>query len=132
MDNIHKPALDQIGYEDLLARNAMGEFNTLFEPDKNPLAMGKIPSWSWYRTNVNKTYGKFAVGNELSFMCLNRIFKDKKLDATGGISGSTYIDPRDYYGVFASRRLNNQPFWVQIGFRIKKRIAMSARVLPNV
>ena len=53
MDDLHKPQLDGIGFQDRLYQNinASAEITNL----KN--SIGKQPAWIEYMTNVNKTYG---------------------------------------------------------------------------
>ena len=51
LDDLHKPALDGIGYQDLLACKAAGWLG-------NTIAYGKTVAWIDYMTNFNKTYGR--------------------------------------------------------------------------
>ena len=68
LDDLHKPALDGIGYQDLLTCKAAGWIAKL-----NHLAANKTVAWIDYMTNYNRTYGYFAVGEALDFMVLNRL-----------------------------------------------------------
>lgn len=122
MDDLHKPALDGIGFQDLL-----GTMMTYESGDK--VSLGKQPAWINYMTNYNQTFGNFAAGENESFMCLNRIYET---DGKGNITNaSTYINPEDYIYQFAERSLEAQDFWVQIGYKVNARRVMSAKAIPN-
>lgn len=122
MDDLHKPQLDGIGYQDLLSNQMNGRANT------ND-AIGKQPAWLNYMTDVNRTYADFAAGETESYMVLNRIYD---VDETTGeiINPSTYISPKDYTYIFATNTDTNRDFWVQIGKRIIARRVMSAAQIP--
>lgn len=121
MDDLHKPQLDGIGFQDRLFKNlnASASLNNL---DKS---IGKQPAWIEYMTNVNKTYGNFALIENEGWMCLNRIFGD--IDTY-----TTYIFPHLYNNIFADTDITAQNFWVQIAFNMKPRRVMSAKVIPNI
>lgn len=122
MDDLHKPQLDGIGYQDLLSNQMNGQANI-----KD--AIGKQPAWMNYMTDVNKTYADFAAGETESYMVLNRIYDVDK--ETGKIiNPSTYISPKDYTYIFATNTDTNRDFWVQIGKRIIARRVMSAAQIP--
>lgn len=122
MDDLHKPQLDGIGYQDLLSNQMHGR--ALLND-----AIGKQPAWLNYMTAVNQTYADFAAGETESYMVLNRIYDvDNK---TGEIANpSTYISPKDYTYIFATNTDTNRDFWVQIGKRIIARRVMSAAQIP--
>lgn len=122
MDDLHKPQMDGIGYQDLLSNQMNGRTNT------ND-AIGKQPAWLNYMTDVNKTYADFAAGETESYMVLNRIYD---VDENTGeiINPSTYISPKDYTYIFATNTDTNRDFWVQIGKRIIARRVMSAAQIP--
>ena len=121
MDDLHKPQLDGIGFQDRLYRhlNASANVNDLEK------SIGKQPAWIEYMTNVNKTYGNFALVENEGWMCLNRIFGDIN-------TYTTYIFPHLYNNIFADTDLTAQNFWVQIGFNTKPRRVMSAKIIPNI
>lgn len=122
MDDLHKPQLDGIGYQDLLSNQMNGRANT------ND-AIGKQPAWLNYMTDVNKTYADFAAGETESYMVLNRMYDVN--EETGEITNpSTYISPKDYTYIFATNTDTNRDFWVQIGKRIIARRVMSAAQIP--
>lgn len=121
MDDLHKPQLDGIGYQDLLSNQMHGQAN-LKE------AIGKQPAWLNYMTDVNRTYADFAAGETESYMVLNRIYDVN--EAGEIINPSTYISPKDYTYIFATNTDTNRDFWVQIGKRIIARRVMSAAQIP--
>ena len=121
MDDLHKPQLDGIGYQDLLSNQMHGR--ALLNE-----AIGKQPAWLNYMTAVNQTYADFAAGESESYMVLNRIYD---VDKAGKIiNPSTYISPKDYTYIFATNTDTNRDFWVQIGKRIIARRVMSAAQIP--
>lgn len=131
MDDFHKPTLDAIGFQELITEE-MAAWNTETDEDYNPVyqSLGKQPSWIEYTTDVNETYGEFAAGMPLAFMCLNRVYEE---DENGTIANaSTYIDPTIYNSIFAESRLSSQNFWVQVAFDVTARRVMSAKQIPNL
>ena len=126
LDDLHKPALDGIGYQDLLTCKAAGWV-------EDSIAYGKTVAWVDYMTNYNKTYGTFAENGNEAFMVLNRIFEPKNGDFTSTeIDNTSYIDPSKYNYIFAETSAESQNFWVQIGFGIESRRVMSAKQIPNL
>lgn len=126
LDDLHKPALDGIGYQDLLTCKAAGWV-------ANNVAYGKTVAWIDYMTNFNKTYGTFAENGNEAFMVLNRIFEPKNGDFNNTeIDNTSYIDPSKYNYIFAETSAESQNFWVQIGFGIESRRVMSAKQIPNL
>lgn len=131
MDDFHKPTLDAIGFQELITEEAAA-WNTEIESNFTPIyqSLGKQPSWIEYTTDVNETYGEFAAGMPLAFMCLNRVYEE---GTNGTISNpSTYIDPTIYNNIFAESRLSSQNFWVQVAFDVTARRVMSAKQIPNL
>lgn len=131
MDDFHKPTLDAIGFQELIAEEAAawsteltGNYECKYQ------SLGKQPSWIEYTTDVNETYGEFAAGMPLAFMCLNRAYEEGE----GGTitNSSTYIDPTIYNNIFAESRLSSQNFWVQVAFDVTARRVMSAKQIPNL
>ena len=131
MDDFHKPTLDAIGFQELITEEAAA-WNTELEEDYTPLyqSLGKQPSWIEYTTDVNETYGEFAAGMPLAFMCLNRVYEENE-DGTID-NASTYIDPTIYNSIFAESRLSSQNFWIQVAFDVTARRVMSAKQIPNL
>lgn len=132
LDQIHKPQLDQIGFQDLLTWKMDAEQIVYANGVLQEYSVGKQPAWIDYMTNYNKTYGNFAVGESESFMVLNRIYQTEWEGDTPKLNNSTYIDPQAYNYVFADTDLQSMNFWVQIGFDIEARIVMSAKVMPTL
>lgn len=115
LDDLHKPALDGIGYQDLLARQLDWRAG-------DTAAVGKQPAWVNYMTAVNQTHGTLAAGQKDEYMVLNRHYnKDYS---------NTYINPQEYTYMFAEQSLSTTPFWVQIGMSIIARRVMSAKQIP--
>ena len=138
MDDLHKPALDGIGYQDSVNSERAwwaGYYNA--EPDKKELAAGKTVAWINYMTNVNRTYGNFAIKDNEAFMVMNRNYE---LQINGGSTTtsikigdlSTYIDPVKFNYIFADTSLEAMNFWVQTKFDIKARRLISAKQIPNL
>ena len=130
MNDLHKPALDAIGYQDLIT-DQMAWFDT--ETTNAGVVTyntaGKQPAWINYMTNVNQTRGSFAVDGDSMFMTLNRRYEQ----GTSGIEDlTTYVDPSKYNEIFAQTALDSQNFWVQISNKILARRKMSAKVIPNL
>lgn len=131
MDDFHKPTLDAIGFQELITEEAAA-WNTELEENYTPKyqSLGKQPSWIEYTTDVNETYGEFAAGMPLAFMCLNRVYEEGEDGAI--TNASTYIDPTIYNNIFAESRLSSQNFWVQVAFDVTARRVMSAKQIPNL
>lgn len=131
MDDFHKPTLDAIGFQELIAEEAAAwSTETTQNFQHTYQSLGKQPSWIEYTTDVNETYGEFAAGMPLAFMCLNRIYEQ---GVNGTITNaSTYIDPTIYNNIFAESRLSSQNFWVQVAFDVTARRVMSAKQIPNL
>lgn len=131
MDDFHKPTLDAIGFQELIAEEAAAWSTQTTEDYTHAYqSLGKQPSWIEYTTDVNETYGEFAAGMPLAFMCLNRVYEENK---NGSIkNASTYIDPTIYNAIFAESRLSSQNFWVQVAFDVTARRVMSAKQIPNL
>lgn len=131
MDDFHKPTLDAIGFQELIT-DEIAAWNTegTGTEEVTYQSLGKQPSWIEYTTDVNETYGEFAAGMPLAFMCLNRVYEENK-DGTIN-NASTYIDPTIYNSIFAESRLSSQNFWVQVAFDVTARRVMSAKQIPNL
>jgi len=133
MDDFHKPALDEIGFQELITEQ-MAWWDTVYDPGTLSWiqkSAGKQPAWLNYMTNVNQTRGNFAINTNEMFMTLNRRYSpnntyDEITDLT------TYIDPSKFNFIFAQTALDSQNFWAQIGVDITARRKMSAKVMPNL
>lgn len=131
MDDFHKPTLDAIGFQELIAEEAAAWCTeSTADHTRTYQSLGKQPSWIEYTTDVNETYGEFAAGMPLAFMCLNRIYEENEDHSIK--NASTYIDPTIYNSIFAESRLSAQNFWVQVAFDVTARRVMSAKQIPNL
>jgi len=131
MNDFHKPALDEIGFQDLVT-DQMAWFDTRIDDSITPVqfrSAGKQPAWINYMTNVNQTRGSFAEENNSMFMTLNRRY-DHGANGIGDLT--TYVDPSKFNQIFAQTELDAQNFWVQINSKIFARRKMSAKVIPNL
>lgn len=130
MDDLHKPALDEIGFQELITEQ-MAWFDTHIDVDGNWIqkSAGKQPAWTNYMTNINRVRGNFAIQENEMFMTLNRRYQhvDGSLDDV-----TTYIDPAKYNFIFAATALDNQNFWTQIAVNINARRKLSAKIMPNL
>lgn len=131
IDDIHKPALDGIGYQDLIQEQMVGETSTYADgPIINNirhLAANKTLAWIDYMTNYNRTFGEFATGEPLDFMVLNRRY-DVENNQIKDLT--TYIDPQKYIEIFADTAIDSQNFWVQTVVNITRRGNYSAKQIP--
>lgn len=139
LDDLHKPALDAIGFQDLVT-DQMHYKDTLVSGEddaQDPFfrSAGKQPAWIDYMTNYNRCYGNFADRQKDMFMTLNRRYEiDQEVSPVGPriTDLTTYIDPAKYNFIFAQTDLSAQNFWVQIANNITARRKMSAKVIPNL
>ena len=92
---------------------------------------GKQPAWLNYMTNVNRTYGNFAIPDNEMFMTLNRRY-EYDADNYAIKDLTTYVDPSKFNFIFAETSLDAMNFWTQIGVDIEARRKMSAKVIPNL
>lgn len=132
IDDLHKPALDGIGYQDLIQEQMVGETSVY---DGGPtidkikhLAANKTVAWIDYMTNYNRTFGDFAAGEALDFMVLNRRYEVKDDDTIEDLT--TYIDPQKYIEIFADTAIDSQNFWVQTVIQATRRGNYSAKQIP--
>jgi hypothetical protein len=132
IDDLHKPALDGIGYQDLIQEQMVGTTSTY---DAGPnisnikhLAANKTVAWIDYMTNYNRTYGDFAAGEALDFMVLNRRYDVSNKNTIEDLT--TYIDPQKYIEIFADTSIDSQNFWVQTVVQATRRGNYSAKQIP--
>jgi hypothetical protein len=134
LNDLHKPALDAIGYQNLIT-DQMAYFDTELDKINNVYdpkfaSAGKQPAWINYMTNINKCRGQFALEDKAMFMTLNRRYEQT---AGAGIKDvTTYIDPAKFNYIFAQTEISAENFWVQIANNITCRRKMSAKVIPNL
>ena len=80
LEDLHKPALDEIGFQDLITEQ-MAWWDTMWDETANKWVQksaGKQPAWMNYMTAVNRTYGNFAIEDNEMFMTLNRKYEFDK------------------------------------------------------
>ena len=135
MDDLHKPALDGIGYQDSI-NGERAWWADYYSTNANLIqtSVGKIVAWINYMTNVNRTFGNFASGMSEEFMVLNRQY-NPRMNNDGHLDIedlTTYIDPVKYNYIFADTNLDAMNFWTQIKFDIKARRLISAKQIPNL
>lgn len=131
IDDIHKPALDGIGYQDLIQEQMVGETSVYSGGatinNLKHLAANKTLAWIDYMTNYNRTFGDFATGEALDFMVLNRRYDVKNCQIK---DLTTYIDPQKYIEIFADTSIDSQNFWVQTVVNATRRGNYSAKQIP--
>lgn len=138
LNDLHKPALDGIGWQDLLAERGYwwgsdGEFDVNgTQTATTRYAIGKQPAWLNYMTAVNEVHGDFANKLKAGYMVLARNYNTPEED--GGLMDnySTYINPTKFNYAFADTNLYSQNFWVQIAMNIQARRKISAKQIPNL
>lgn len=132
IDDLHKPALDGIGYQDLIQEQMVGETsvyqNSGFINNLKHLAANKTVAWIDYMTNYNRTYGDFAAGEALDFMVLNRRYEVSDNNTIEDLT--TYIDPQKHIEIFADTSIDSQNFWVQTVVQATRRGNYSAKQIP--
>lgn len=127
LNDVHKPALDMIGFQDLTLEKAAWWTETWNEKGgRSEKKVGKTVAWVDYMTNFNKNYGNFASGEDENFMVLDRNYNMETKDFT------TYIDPAKYNGIFADQSRSAMNFWIQIGVNWNVRRKISAKSIPNL
>nr|DAX81025.1 MAG TPA: Major capsid protein [Microviridae sp.] len=132
IDDLHKPALDGIGYQDLIQEQMVGETSvyegSLYINRMKHMAANKTVAWIDYMTNYNRTYGDFAAGEALDFMVLNRRYEVGSDNTIKDLT--TYIDPQKYIEIFADTSIDSQNFWVQTVVQATRRGNYSAKQIP--
>ena len=133
VDDFHKPALDGIGFQDLIGER-LAWFDTFIAPGTTMVVgrsvVGKLPAWEEYFTDVDRAYGDFAEDGGKGFMVLQRNYTQ---DDDGALRDcTTYVDPSKYNYAFAYTELDAQNFWIQIQNKITARRLASAKQIPNL
>lgn len=131
MDDLHKPNLDQIGFQDLITERFAWWSRIKNEEGYMYLSAGKIPAWSHYQTDVNENFGDFARKGKMAHMVLNRDYIPS-FNTSGVADLTTYINPAKHNDIFADTELQSMNFWVHMKFDVKARRKMSANVIPNL
>lgn len=135
LNDLHKPALDQIGFQDLIT-DQMAWWDTKIDGAAEPVfkSAGKQPAWVNYMTDINRVRGAFAEQNNMMFMVLNRKY-GLGFDGEGSAQISdvtTYVDPTKFNNIFADTTITAQNFQIQIAIDIEARRKMSAKIMPNL
>lgn len=136
LNDFHKPALDGIGFQELIQEQMAWWTTYEATADSNiwtQQSAGKQPAWINYMTNINRTYGNFAIEDNEMWMTLNRKYRSEVEDNYYKITDlTTYIDPAKYNSIFAQTTRDSQNFWVQIGVDVTARRMMSGKIIPNI
>ena len=78
LEDIHKPAFDRIGFQNLIT-DKMAFWDTgLTTGAKTFRTAGKQPSWIDYQTNYNEVYGNFAIKSSEGWMVLTRDYEPNR------------------------------------------------------
>lgn len=132
LEDLHKPALDKIGYQNLITDTMMA-VETIVNADGTltTYSAGKQPAWQWYRTNYDDALGNMADTEDY------KVFgRSYEAELNGGVYRikdlTTYIDPRKYNDVFAVSSIDAMNFDVQVGMDVKLTNVMSEEVIPNL
>lgn len=137
LDDIHKPALDRIGWQELITNQMhwIEDFKTPGLQEWNTRSAGKQPAWVNYMTNLNRIRGNFAIENKQMFMVLVRRY-EAALDIGSGTwkikDLTTYIDPSKFNHIFGQTSIDAMNFRVNIGVKLERRAMMSAKIMPNL
>lgn len=137
LDDLHKPALDEIGFQDLMSER-LAWWGKVWDNDNQQWInqkIGKQPAWIDYMTSVNQVYGEFAEPNSLNCMVLTRNYEFNETNAlpvNNITDATTYINPTKFNDTFANSNLDAMNFWVQIGINAISRRKMSAKIMPNL
>ena len=71
IDDLHKPALDGIGYQDLItSKMAWWDRVITGNASYKNFSAGKQPAWIDYMSNYNRTHGNLPVENQRNSWCL--------------------------------------------------------------
>jgi hypothetical protein len=132
MNDLHKPELDGIGFQDLLIDELAGG-DTIIDEGGNPQiynSLGKQLAWTEYMTNVDQIHGNFAIEQSEEWMTLNRPIRyneEGKLDRY-----TTYVDTIMSNIPFATTSIDSQHFWLQLGVDIKMSRVISNNQIPRL
>ena len=112
MDDLHKPQLDGIGFQDL-NESLMAWWKAATDKESET-SVGKQPAWINYMPNINNTYGTFAIEDNEAFMCLTSFYDslDPSVEQwnTEELDYTTYINPSKFNYTFAETGILSQIF----------------------
>ena len=130
MDDLHKPSLDEIGFQDLI-ESQMAAFaeNTAANGTVTTHSAGKQTAWINYQTNIDRNLGNFAIGGKESYMVLDRNYTRNQ---AGFKDLTTYIDPVLFNHIWAYGEIDAQNIWAQYIVEAEFRRKMSASVMPII
>lgn len=142
-DDLHKPQMDGIMYQDLPTETMAWWSRMKFEAGSDnyrTFSAGKIPAWMFYMTDFDEVHGDFVTGESLDSMVLTRGYELNRDYGNSLLPRSsspiedltTYIDPSKFNYAFANASLDAQNFWTQIAFDCKLRRKISAKVIPTM
>lgn len=140
-DDLHKPQLDGIAYQDVPTETMAWWSRMKLTEDGNYVtySAGKTPAWMFYMTNYDEVHGDFMAGETLDLMVLNRKYElnrnlgEAQPRRTTPIEDlTTYIDPVKYNYAFADGKITAQNFWVQIAVDCQLRRKISAKIIPTM
>lgn len=132
LNDLHKPILDKIGYQNLLTDQIAG-WETRVNADKTLVtySAGKQPAWQWYRTNYDDALGNMAESED--YKVFGRTYESQIVGTFFRIKDlTTYIDPQKFNDVFAIQSLDAMNFDVQVGMDATMTMIMSEEVIPNL
>ena len=127
LDDIHKPAMDGLGFQDLLTREMAWWDESYQGGEWTAKSAGKQTAWIQYQTEVNKTYGNFAIRDNEMFMTFNRRYQ---YNGSTIQDLTTYIDPAKFNFIFAQTSLDAQNLWINVAVDATVRQLMSASQMP--
>lgn len=127
LDQLHKPSMDQIGFQDLLTRQMAWWDETYTGGNWVAKSAGKQPAWINYQTEINKSYGNFAIRDNEMFMTFNRRYE---YNGSTIQDLTTYIDPAKFNFIFAQTALDAQNLWMNVAVDAEVRQLMSANIMP--
>lgn len=141
MDDIHKPALDGIGYQGLIT-DQFDWRDTEYYNTATPVSsvnfrqVGYQPAWVNYTTGVNRADGNFAILTKNGYMINDRGYEWTRLgtapETYGTKDKTTYIDPAHWNYTFAITSRDAMNFQVVAHVHNIARRKMSARQIPNL
>lgn len=132
MDDMHKPELDQIGFQELIT-DEMAAWSTKIDAttgEPTYSSIGLQPAYMELQTAVSETFGNFASIKSEGFMTLQRLYTPTEDFAIG--DATTYIDPAKFNACFATQDLASQHFWPQLGFEVRSNRLMAAGQMPRL
>lgn len=134
MADLFVPALNGIGYQDLIADEMHWSSTTIDGNGATPVmvmeSVGKTVAWINYMTKYDVVRGNFAIPDNEGFMVLDRNYE---LDEDGKmIDVTTYIDPAKWNNIWAQKSREAMNLWVEVDVKMYKRGKVGAKQIPNL